>query len=102
MVGRRGTVRSAPASAEFFATLDGCAGAIAADEPDLDPDDGVRSHDRRYRCPARTRVELVTLEGGGHTWPGGPQYLPKLLIGPTSRDFDASERIWQFFSGMSL
>ena len=97
VAGRGGTVLSSPASADFFARADGCSDAIASDEPDLDRDDGVRSHDRRYRCPAKLGVELVTLEGGGHTWPGGPQYLPKILIGPTSRDFDASERIWQFF-----
>ena len=43
--------------------------------------------------------ELLYLEidGGGHTWPGGSQYLPKLLIGRTCRDFDATEEIWQFF-----
>jgi polyhydroxybutyrate depolymerase len=98
MVGHRGTVLSSPASAQFFATRDGCRAADTADEPDVDRDDGVRSHDRRYRCPPRLAVELVTLDGGGHTWPGGPQYLPKVLIGPTSRDFDASERIWAFFA----
>jgi polyhydroxybutyrate depolymerase len=92
-----GTVRSSPASAEFFAAHDGCSDAATSDEPDLDARDGVHSHDRRYRCPGRVGVELVTLEGGGHTWPGGPQYLPKVVIGPTDRDFDASERIWAFF-----
>jgi polyhydroxybutyrate depolymerase len=98
VAGRGGTVLSSPDSTEFFARADGCTDTITRDEPDPAPDDGVRSHDRRYRCPARLDVELVTLEGGGHTWPGGPQYLPKVLIGPTSRDFDASERIWEFFS----
>jgi len=42
-------------------------------------------------------VELLTIAGGGHTWPGGSQYLPKFVIGPVSRDFSASERAWQFF-----
>jgi polyhydroxybutyrate depolymerase len=43
-------------------------------------------------------VALCRVEGGGHTWPGGHQYLPRLLVGPTNRDVDASEMIWQFFA----
>ena len=35
---------------------------------------------------------------GGHTWPGGVQYLPERWIGPTSRDFAASEVIAEFFA----
>jgi len=42
-------------------------------------------------------VEQCTVEGAGHTWPGGYQYLPRLLIGTTNRDVDASELIWEFF-----
>ena len=42
---------------------------------------------------------VVALHGGGHTWPGGYQYLPEFLIGKTNRDLDASETIWNFFQG---
>jgi len=35
-------------------------------------------------------VVLYSIEGGGHGWPGGPQYLPAWLIGRVSRDFDAT------------
>jgi polyhydroxybutyrate depolymerase len=42
-------------------------------------------------------VILIRLEGGGHTWPGGLQYLPERLIGGVCRDFDATELIWTFF-----
>jgi polyhydroxybutyrate depolymerase len=44
-----------------------------------------------------SEVTLVRLEGGGHTWPGGAQYLPELLIGRVCRDFDATALIWEFF-----
>jgi polyhydroxybutyrate depolymerase len=44
-----------------------------------------------------SEVTLVRLDGGGHTWPGGAQYLPQLLIGRVCRDFDATELIWAFF-----
>ena len=44
-----------------------------------------------------SEVTLVRLDGGGHTWPGGAQYLPELLIGRVCRDFDATALIWDFF-----
>jgi polyhydroxybutyrate depolymerase len=30
-------------------------------------------------------VELIRIDGGGHTWPGGLPYLPERLIGRTAR-----------------
>ncbi len=44
-----------------------------------------------------TEVTDYTIENGGHTWPGGWQYLPSFLVGKTSRDINASEVIWEFF-----
>jgi polyhydroxybutyrate depolymerase len=44
-------------------------------------------------------VIFYRVDGAGHTWPGGKQYLPKLLIGTTTRSFDATTTIWQFFAG---
>lgn len=46
----------------------------------------------------RERVVLVTLHGGGHTWPGQPTVLAQL--GPSSREIDANDAIWQFFEGV--
>ena len=51
-----------------------------------------------YRKSMATPL-VVALHGGGHTWPGGYQYLPEFLIGKTNRDLDASETIWNFFKG---
>ena len=39
-------------------------------------------------------------EGPRFGGPGGEQYLPVALVGKTSRDFDASETITQFFLGL--
>jgi polyhydroxybutyrate depolymerase len=44
-----------------------------------------------------TEVVIYTIEGGGHTWPGGSQYLPKFIVGKASHNLDATEAIWQFF-----
>lgn len=35
-------------------------------------------------------VELYRIIGGGHGCSGGPQYVPRVLIGPISRSFDAT------------
>jgi polyhydroxybutyrate depolymerase len=42
-------------------------------------------------------VTLVALAGGGHTWPGGAQYLPKAIVGAVCPELDASRVIWDFF-----
>ncbi len=96
---RRGEVLSAALSTLQFAARAKCGGAQpTVEEPDVDPDDGSRTHATTFSCPPPVQVELLSLEGAGHTWPGGPQYLPARVIGATSRDFDASERIWEFFA----
>jgi len=33
---------------------------------------------------------LYRIEGCGHGWPGGPQYLPKRWVGRIPRDLDAT------------
>lgn len=85
----------------LWTTHNGCAGnpetVLLAD---TDPTDGTRARRTTYaQCANRTAVTLVTIEGGGHTWPGGAQYLPRAIIGRTSRDVEATALIWQFFAG---
>ncbi len=48
-------------------------------------------------CAASTEVVFYQIDNGGHTWPGGKQYLPQAVIGRTSRALDASEVIARFF-----
>ena len=43
-------------------------------------------------------VVVYTIRGAGHTWPGGPQYFPAVLVGKVNHDINASEVIWEFFS----
>ena len=33
---------------------------------------------------------LYRIEGGGHGWPGGPQFLPARVTGPIPRHLDAT------------
>lgn len=72
-------------------------------EPDRDPQDGTRVRKEVYgQCSDGTDVILYVIEGGGHTWPSGYQYLPESIIGKTSKDIDANETIWNFFKGHSM
>lgn len=55
---------------------------------------------RRYTgCAAA--VELYTIRGGGHDWPGG-RPLPEWLCGPVSHGIDASSQMWAFFREQRL
>ena len=66
--------------------------------PDFAPSDGARIERRRATgCQQGTKVELFVVQGAGHTWPSGWQYLPERMVGPTSRDIDAAVAAWRFF-----
>jgi polyhydroxybutyrate depolymerase len=43
-----------------------------------------------WSAPGCLPVVLYRIEGGGHGWPGGPQFLPARMIGPIPRHLDAS------------
>ncbi len=47
-------------------------------------------------CEGEAEVSLCTIDGGGHTWPGGLP-IPALLYGKTSTDLDANEMMLDFF-----
>jgi polyhydroxybutyrate depolymerase len=66
--------------------------------PDTDPKDGCTIKRFTYgHGQGGTEVVLYRIEGGGHTWPGGPQYFPQFLLGRVCRDIDATQVIWDFF-----
>ncbi len=94
-----GRVISVDESIMFWVNSNNCyAVPVVAEVPDVDPKDGTRVTKKEYLNGTDcTEVILYSVDGGGHTWPGGFQYLPSWAIGKTSRDFDASETIWSFF-----
>jgi polyhydroxybutyrate depolymerase len=49
-----------------------------------------------FRNCTAADVAFCKVEGMGHTWPSGAQYLPPCMIGPVSYDI-STEQIWQFF-----
>jgi len=71
-----------------WAELDGC-----AVEPDVDPVGEDVQHRVYPDCGPGTEVELYTVVGGGHTWPGS-----EINIGPTTTTIDATALILEFFA----
>ncbi len=99
-----GTVVSVPDTVKFWVEKNGCvARPVVRRLPDSEPNDGTSVRRETYSgCRSGAEVVLYAVEGGGHTWPGGLQYLPERVIGKTSKEFDASEVIWQFLKTHSL
>jgi polyhydroxybutyrate depolymerase len=94
-----GKVLSVDESIGFWVSRNMCSTTpVVAEEPDRDPRDGSTVTIKQYLNGIEgTEVILYAVDGGGHTWPGGFQYLPAGIIGKTCRDFDANEVIWSFF-----
>lgn len=59
------------------------------------PDDPVRVHLKRYQ--GLKPVECYRLDGGGHSWPGGHQFMSEKVIGKVSRQLSANDVILDFF-----
>jgi polyhydroxybutyrate depolymerase len=95
-----GKVLSVDESIGFWVNRNKCSNTpLLVEEPDMAPQDGTRVLRKEYKNGINgTEVILYSIDGGGHTWPGGFQYLPAWIIGKTSRDINASEVIWAFFN----
>lgn len=60
----------------------------------------VSAHVRRLaysNCAQNADVVLYTIEGGGHSWPGGHD-LPESFFGPTTQEIDATRLLWDFYA----
>jgi polyhydroxybutyrate depolymerase len=95
----RGEVLSAADTIAWWSARDRCPSPPSTRTlPDRDPEDGTRvTVKRRDGCADGTEVTLVRVDGGGHTWPGGNQYLPESLVGTVSHDVDGSKILFRFF-----
>ena len=73
----------------FWAQRDSCGATPTRDER------GNIVHDTYASCANGTGVELYTVKGGGHAWPGGDR-LTVLLDAP-AKEISASAVMWEFF-----
>ena len=73
---------------EAWAERDGCSPV-----PEPIPPQGDASGVRYIDCKNTAEIVFYTIEGGGHTWPGGRP----TFVGKTSSDISASQVMWEFF-----
>ena len=94
-----GKVLSAHESVMFWVKNNECSpDPIITDVPDKNPDDGTRVQKQQFiNGRDNSEVILYSIKNGGHTWPGGYQYLGEWIVGRTCRDMNAAEVIWEFF-----
>jgi polyhydroxybutyrate depolymerase len=98
--GGRGRIVATDTAVHLWSLHDGCPRAVRSERlPDSDPTDGcLATLETRSGCRDGSVVSLLRLDGGGHTWPGGPAYLPRSAVGAVCRDVDATRTIWAFFA----
>jgi polyhydroxybutyrate depolymerase len=99
---KRGKVLSTGKTIKIFCERNGCSDAPDITEfEDSEPGDGACAIKYEYRNEeTQRRVVLIEVKGGGHTWPGGWQYLGKRLIGSTCMDFNGCDEIWNYFDSL--
>ncbi len=94
-----GEVLSAKETRDYWIARNQCSGEPKhTDLQDKDPSDGTRVTVDSYGPGSENAsVAFYTIDGGGHTWPGGGEMNPEKVVGRTTRDIDGTRIIWDFF-----
>jgi polyhydroxybutyrate depolymerase len=95
--GEGGEAASTTQTVNLWRDLNKC--SSGATQTQINPaNDGTSISLERYTgCASGSEVAFYKVTDGGHTWPGGSQYLPVIIVGKTSRDVNASETMLAFF-----
>jgi len=98
-----GECLSLETSARFWREHDQISSAPSVSDLPERVADGTHVQRRAWTGGAdQTEVIVYVIQGGGHAWPGGPQYLPKVIVGTASQNLDATRTVWEFFQPLSL
>ena len=100
--GKGGNILSIPELVEFWKQHNSCGEREERTFLKRISTDKTKVVMRQHKgCRADSQLVLFTIEGGGHTWPAGADQ-PPWLVGPTSREIDATTESWNFFKKHSL
>ncbi|MGH2633849.1 MAG: extracellular catalytic domain type 1 short-chain-length polyhydroxyalkanoate depolymerase [Tepidiformaceae bacterium] len=90
---------SVPTAAQDWATRDNCAPTPAASQPEATVT--LRTY---TSCRGSSSVELYSITGEGHEWPGGPALSAALRkeLGPQTTAINADTVMWAFFKKHTL
>jgi polyhydroxybutyrate depolymerase len=98
MLRNRGVAISLAQAVEFWRKWDEVSPQPVVENLPNQTEDGTSVRREVYAGGKQgTEVVVYVIEGGGHTWPRGPQYLPAFLVGKASRNLDGTQVIWEFF-----
>jgi polyhydroxybutyrate depolymerase len=81
--------RSVAETMQFWRTNNGC-----TNQTSVFYQHGDATCQEWNECQSGAETALCTIDGGGHTWPGG---LPVPVLGKTSTDIDATNAMIDFF-----
>ncbi len=101
-IGRGGDKLGAVESVTDWAERNQCrTGPVDSDLPDAG-DDGTSTVAARWTgCAGGVEVLLLSVRGGGHTWPNGSQGPTGLRLGRVTKDW-GSEVLWDFLQRFTL
>lgn len=85
---------SVPHAMQYWAARNGCPA-----EP-MSATAGSVVHDVYSPCTGNATVELYTVTGGEHAWPGGEAVTAE--IGEPTMELDATQVMWEFFAAHPL
>jgi polyhydroxybutyrate depolymerase len=95
---KRGYMKSNNETRDFWKKVDGCSDEFQSFSQDNDPKDKTSIEGEIYNhCSDGLGVTVYNIHGGGHTWPGGFEDLPKAFVGLTTKEIDGAKVIWDFF-----
>ena len=83
-------VRGLASAVDFWRRHDGCSENARSEVK------GAVRRTSYSSCSSGSEVELITIEGGGHSWPGGDRLAR--FLDPPSAALDATGEIWRFFA----
>ncbi len=96
--GNLGPVLSSDDTLAFWAAQNKCRDLPANRRGTLGKDGTAVDKTVYSQCAEGSQVARYVIREGGHTWPGGWQYLRQWIIGKTSQQLDASQAVWDFLS----
>jgi len=95
---KRDIVLSTDETLALWRARNGCTDSKKSDEHIDKPGDNTSVTLTEWSTCSGAPVKSFRVNNGGHTWPSGLQYLPVRLVGETSKDINASDQAWKFFS----
>ncbi|HEX4019115.1 MAG TPA: plasmid partitioning protein, partial [Frankiaceae bacterium] len=90
---------SVPQAEAYWATQDDC-----ATKPAVSHRSASVTLTSYRDCQGGASVELYSIAGEGHEWPGGPPLPASLtaILGPQTTAINANSLMWAFFKGHPL